>query len=90
MNHHTRIWSLQDAKARLSEVIRLAQTEGPQTVTVHGEPAVTISKVANEDNPKLSGLTGADFLRAMQAGPKFDIDIPARPKSAKFRDFSFD
>jgi antitoxin (DNA-binding transcriptional repressor) of toxin-antitoxin stability system len=90
MNHHSRTWSLQDAKARLSEVIKLAQIEGPQIVTVHGAPAVTISKIVADEKPKLSGLTGADFLKAMQAGPKFDIKIPPRPKYGKFRDFSFD
>ena len=48
MKKHTRVWSLQDAKARLSEVIRLAQSEGPQLVTVHGKSAVTITAAANE------------------------------------------
>jgi antitoxin (DNA-binding transcriptional repressor) of toxin-antitoxin stability system len=89
MNHQPRVWPLQEAKAKFSELVRLAQTEGPQTVTVHGEPAVTISKVLPPSiNP--SGLTGADFLKAMRAGPKFDLEIPPRPKDGKFRDFSFD
>ena len=29
MNKHTRIWSLQEAKAKFSEVVKRAQTEGP-------------------------------------------------------------
>jgi hypothetical protein len=29
-------WKLQDAKARFSEVVRLALTAGPQDVTVRG------------------------------------------------------
>ena len=38
-------WALQDAKARFSEVVKLAQTDGPQEVTVRGEPtAVVVSK----------------------------------------------
>ncbi len=86
MNFHSRTWSLQDAKARLSEVIKLAQTEGPQVVTVHGQPAVTISKVEVEEKPKLSGLTGADMLKSWRKGPLFDIEIPERPKNGKFRD----
>jgi prevent-host-death family protein len=86
MNHHQRTWSLQDAKARLSEVIRLAQTEGPQTVTVHGEPVVTISKVDVEQKPKLSGLTGADMLKEWRKGPLFDMELPERPKDGTFRD----
>ncbi len=89
MNYHSRTWSLQDAKAQLSEVIRLAQSEGPQLVTVRGQPAVTISKI--EVPPKkLSGRTGADLWKALSEGPKFDLEIPPRPKDGKFRDFSFD
>ena len=37
MNKHARVWSLQEAKAKFSEVVRRARTEGPQTVTVHGK-----------------------------------------------------
>jgi prevent-host-death family protein len=33
-----REWKFQDAKARLSEVGRLAASEGPQVITVHGRP----------------------------------------------------
>jgi prevent-host-death family protein len=35
-------WKLEDAKARLSEVVRLAATEGPQLVTVRGKEAAII------------------------------------------------
>jgi antitoxin Phd len=35
-------WQLQDAKARFSELVRAAQQDGPQTVTVRGEPAVVV------------------------------------------------
>ncbi len=35
-------WLLQDAKARFSEVVRLAGTEGPQLVTVRGKEAAVI------------------------------------------------
>lgn len=38
-------WQLQEAKARLSELVRLAQRSGPQTITVRGEhPVVVISR----------------------------------------------
>jgi len=36
------VWTLQDAKARLSEVVRHARTGKPQHVTVHGKEAVVI------------------------------------------------
>jgi len=35
-------WQLQEAKARLSEVFRLARERGPQRVTKHGREAVVI------------------------------------------------
>jgi prevent-host-death family protein len=36
------VWQLQEAKARLSEVVEKAATEGPQKITVHGEPAAVL------------------------------------------------
>ncbi len=36
------VWQLQSAKARLSEVVRRAIDEGPQHVSVRGEPAVVV------------------------------------------------
>ena len=35
-------WQLQDAKARLSELVKRAKSEGPQEIRVHGEPAVVV------------------------------------------------
>ena len=35
-------WALQDAKAHLSELVKKAQTQGPQFISVRGDPAVVI------------------------------------------------
>ena len=35
-------WQLQEAKARFSEVFRLARENGPQRVTKHGRTAVVV------------------------------------------------
>ena len=35
-------WKLEDAKAKFSEVVRLAATDGPQLVTVRGKEAAVI------------------------------------------------
>ena len=37
-----RQWQLQEAKNKLSEVVRRACDEGPQEITVRGEPAVVV------------------------------------------------
>jgi antitoxin (DNA-binding transcriptional repressor) of toxin-antitoxin stability system len=37
-------WQLQEAKARLSEVIKRAAKEGPQKITVHGASAAVVAQ----------------------------------------------
>lgn len=37
-----RVWQLQEAKARFSELFRLARSSGPQRVTRHGREAVVV------------------------------------------------
>lgn len=91
MNEHSRIWSLQEVKvkAKFSEVVRRAQTEGPQVVTVHGKEAVVITS-AEVDLAKVnSELTGADLCKALSAGPPLDFELPARPLGDNAREFSF-
>ena len=39
---HEPVWQLQEAKARLSEVVRRAVDEGPQHVSVRGAPAAVV------------------------------------------------
>jgi prevent-host-death family protein len=89
MNHHSKIWPLNEAKAKFSELVRLAQTEGPQTVSVHGEPAVVISKALPKPDSG-PGLTGAELIRFLRQGPLFDFELPPRPKSGAYDNFSFD
>ncbi len=38
----TPTWTVAEAKARLSQVIELAKSEGPQTITRHGREAVVV------------------------------------------------
>ena len=46
------VWQLQDAKARFSEVVRRAAEEGPQHVSVRGEPAAVV--LSEEDYRQLT------------------------------------
>ena len=51
---HTRNeWQLQEAKARFSEVFRLARERGPQRVTKHGKAAVVV--ISAEEYDRLAG-----------------------------------
>ena len=83
MNKHTRIWSLQEAKAKFSEVVKRAQTEGPQTVTVHGKTAVMITSPGNA-MPVAPSID--EIVAAFQACPIKDFEIPRTRTFGKFRD----
>lgn len=76
-----RKWKLEDAKARFSEVVRLAHSEGPQRVTVRGKDSVVIisadelERLLPPDRKKpliafLEGLQldGLDLTRERDAG----------------------
>jgi len=56
-------WQLQEAKNQLSEVVRKAQSEGPQVITLHGNDAVVV--VSARDYGRLSRPKGklVDFFR---------------------------
>jgi prevent-host-death family protein len=61
-------WSVAEAKAKFSEVIDLAQSHGPQTVTRNGRTAVMI--VAAEEWERKSKRRGnlAEFFAASPLG----------------------
>jgi prevent-host-death family protein len=67
-------WLLQDAKARFSELVRLAHSEGAQHVTVHGRDAVVV--ISADEFRRLKGeRTGQSLIDAMQASPHPDIEL---------------
>ena len=70
-------WSLQDAKARFSELVRLAHSDGPQHVTLHGRDAVVV--VDADEFHRLKGArTRQALIDALQASPYREIDIEPR------------
>ena len=57
-------WQLQEAKNRLSEVVRKATDEGPQVITVRGDDAVVV--VAADEYARITSKpkdTLVEFLR---------------------------
>jgi prevent-host-death family protein len=55
-------WQIQEAKARMSELVRSAQTE-PQEITAHGKPVAVL--VSRETFDRLTQTQGSlvDFMR---------------------------
>jgi antitoxin Phd len=56
-------WQLQDAKARLSEVLKKAVQEGPQHITLHGEPTAVVLSEADYRRLKKPPRRFIDFIR---------------------------
>ena len=74
-------WQLQEAKNRLSELVRKARDEGPQVITVHGADAAVV--MSAEQYAKLSRRKGTlvDFLQKITAGGRgTGPDTQSRPR----------
>jgi prevent-host-death family protein len=85
LNMHA--WQMQEAKARLSEVIKCAESEGPQNITLHGElVAVVVSRTMFE---RLTGNEHSlvDFMRE---SPLYGLDEVSLDRDASLtREVSF-
>ena len=58
-----RNWQLQEAKARLSELIKQATSQGPQEITLRGESAVVVIDKREYDKLVQPKLHFVKFIR---------------------------
>jgi prevent-host-death family protein len=73
-------WTVAEAKARFSEVVQKAETEGPQRITRRGEEAaVIVSKKEWDRRTKRKGTLLEFFRNSPLWGS--GIEIPSRAKS---------
>ncbi len=78
-----RIWSVQDAKNRFSEIVNAAR-RGPQTVTKHGKPAVVILDVAEYERLQQIKHAQAPSLAEMLLDmPQDDGEFPCSRVEAR-------
>jgi antitoxin Phd len=72
-----RIWPVQDAKARFSELLHACERDGPQIVTRRGEETAVLvpieewRRLRHAARPSLKALLLSDAARA-------DLSLPAR------------
>ena len=71
-------WNLEQAKARFSEVVRRAQSEGPQRVTVRGRDAVVVISVDDLDRllPREPRLPFVEFMESLHLN---GLDLTREP-----------
>lgn len=80
-------WRLQDAKARLSEVVRQARERGPQRVTVHGRDAVVVVRAEDFDRMRRP-ISGRDIVAALAASPLAEVEFDRLTIKSPVRDVS--
>lgn len=89
IHENGQFWTLQDAKARFSELVRRARAGRPQHVTVHGKQAVIIADSTRfEIRPKSARRkTMAAFIEASKKyrGAAEGIDFEPRRTGMDFR-----
>ena len=68
-------WQLQEAKGKFSELVKRARQEGPQDITVRGEPVAVM-------------LSRADYQRLTQPKPSLVAFLRQSPLAGVEADFS--
>jgi prevent-host-death family protein len=68
-------WQVQEAKARLSEVLKKAATEGPQSITVRGCPTAVV--LSQEEFERLQRAKPG-FVEFMRSSPLVGVDLDLR------------
>lgn len=68
-------WTLAKAKDHLSDVVRRAQAEGPQTISVRVKEVAVIVSIAQFDSPNGPHQKG-NFVNFLLSGPLFEsVDL---------------
>ena len=77
-----KVWPVQDAKARFSELLKASLTQGPQVVTLRGvETAVLVPveqwrRLQERARPSLKALL-------LASGPRAELEIPVRGRQRR-------
>ncbi|MBC7943758.1 MAG: type II toxin-antitoxin system prevent-host-death family antitoxin [Burkholderiales bacterium] len=66
-------WQLQDAKNRLSELVRNAREQGPQVITLHGADAVVV--VAADEYRKIARQPRGSLVDFFRRSPLVGIEL---------------
>lgn len=76
-------WPLQDAKSRLSELVRKVIKEGPLGISVRGKEEIVL--VSKEDYDLLSG-SKPSFLDLMSSSPLKGLNLDLKRDKSLTRD----
>jgi len=76
-------WQVQQAKARLSDLLKRAASEGPQGITVRGCPTAVV--LSQADYERLQG-SKPGFVELMRGSPLVGVELDLRRDSSPTRE----
>src|SRR3954469_16512775 len=82
-------WQLQAAKARFSEVFRLARTEGPQLITRQGKEAVVMIPVEQFDKLTNRSQQPKSLVQFFRESPLVGLELDFERDRDTGRDIEF-
>jgi antitoxin Phd len=68
-------WQIQTAKARFSEVFRLARTEGPQRITRQGKEGVVMISDEQYDRLRVKSRQPKSIVQFFRESPLVGVDL---------------
>jgi prevent-host-death family protein len=71
------LWQVQEAKQRFSELIRAAQSDGPQVVTRHGQEIAVVIDIVEYRHLQGQLVGFKDYLRSGPGLDDLELDRPA-------------
>jgi prevent-host-death family protein len=78
-----RTWQLQEAKARLSELVKKAEKEGPQCITVHGHSTAVV--ISPKEYERLKQPQGS-LVAFMRQSPLYGIELDLKREQTPTRE----
>ena len=76
-------WQLQEAKAKLSDLVKATVKDGPQEITVRGK--ITVVVLSQADYERLKGRRGS-FVDFMRRSPLVGVNLNLERDRAPARD----
>jgi len=75
-----RQWQIQEAKAKFSEVVKLANQEGPQEITMRGQPTAILISLKDFEKIKEKKPSLVSFMRSSPlAGVDLELERDKSP-----------
>ena len=75
-------WQLQTAKARMSELVKLAQ-DRPQEITLHGRAAAVVLSKQEFDRLSKGNISLVEFMRNSPLFGEDDIDLERQQSNTR-------